>query len=91
MSFDESDDFIIGIQVKRLYYKRWCFWKLAELVSKTYVRGATMLDSDEDDDQTGDEVAEEDITETDPEMTGMTLKAEHDVAKDEISWVIPSS
>lgn len=25
ISFDESDDFIIGIQVKRLYYKRWCF------------------------------------------------------------------
>jgi hypothetical protein len=59
-------------------------------VSKTYVRGATMLDSDEDDDQSGDEVAEEDITETDPEMTGMILKTEHNVARDEIAWVIPS-
>lgn len=50
-----------------------------------------MLDSNEDDDQSGDEVAEEDITETDPEMTGMILKTEHDFAGDEIAWVIPSS
>ena len=91
ISFDESDDFIIGFRVRRLYYKRWCFWKPAELVDVVYVKGATMLGADKDNGQAGEEVIGEEITESDNEMAGMMLKIESDDVGDETAWVVPIS
>ncbi|KAE9364082.1 hypothetical protein N431DRAFT_432175 [Stipitochalara longipes BDJ] len=88
ISFEESDDFIIGFRVRRLYYKRWCFWKPAELVNGPYVKGAQMLGANSDTiGQEGEEVADEEITGTDNEMAGMILKIEY-INGDEISWAI---
>lgn len=43
VSFEEPDDFIIGIRVKILYYKRWfIFSKPKDLMDETYLKGATM-------------------------------------------------
>ncbi|CZR58462.1 uncharacterized protein PAC_08354 [Phialocephala subalpina] len=89
MSIEESEDFIIGIRVKRLYYKRWCFWKPAQLVGEVYNKGATMLDSDEGGIQTGEEVIDEDIIESDGEMAGMTVKMESEDGTNQVTWIVP--
>lgn len=48
--FEESDDFILGIRVKKLVYKRHWFTRMTEgLVDKEYNHGATMFDADKGD------------------------------------------
>jgi hypothetical protein len=60
--WEESDDFIYGVRVKKLVYKkRWLsFGKREDLKSMDYIRGATLVG---DDDSESDE--EEDILEID--------------------------
>jgi hypothetical protein len=92
-SFEESDDFIIGFRVRRLYYKRWRFRKPSELIDEAYFKGATMLGNDKDHGQTGEEVVDEDIAVLDDEMEGTILKFDYDDDDDrsEIAWVVPIS
>ncbi|KAF8859774.1 hypothetical protein BDZ45DRAFT_673106 [Acephala macrosclerotiorum] len=88
---EESEDFIIGFRVKRLYYKRWCFWKPANLVGDVYNKGATMLDSDGHGVQTGEEVIDEDIAESDDEMTDMIVKMEFNDGTNQVTWIVSNS
>jgi hypothetical protein len=47
MGFEDSTDFIIGIRVKKLMYKKhWLTWAPGALVAKEHNKGATMVDDD---------------------------------------------
>ncbi|WPH00240.1 Hypothetical protein R9X50_00306300 [Acrodontium crateriforme] len=45
IGFDDSDDFIVGIRVKKLMFKKhWLSRKLGELTAEGWNKGATMVD-----------------------------------------------
>lgn len=53
MEFTKSSDFVIGIRVKKLRYKTrgWAFWRGKELVVDKHDGGASLVGTDDDDQQ----------------------------------------
>lgn len=91
--FEESDDFVIGIQVKRLYYKKhFLTRKPGGLVVMPFYKGATMHSDEAQAKGSDSEILEQEIEESDEEMVGMIRSTEYQDAMDggiTTTWVIP--
>ncbi|KAL8294202.1 hypothetical protein RB597_008038 [Gaeumannomyces tritici] len=91
--WEGSDDFIIGLRVKKLVYKRaWLSRKRrdeGELLATPYIKGAQLVGADDDYDEKeeGDEVLEIGL---DEEMNGMTEAVETDDGGT-TSWIVPAA
>jgi hypothetical protein len=60
--WEESDDFIFGIRVKKLMYKRaWLSSKRGDLKSLDHYKGATLLDDDDSESEEEEDVVEIDM------------------------------
>ncbi|KAI9686747.1 MAG: hypothetical protein M1822_002806 [Bathelium mastoideum] len=85
-AWEDSDDFIFGIRVKRLVYKKFWFSRSAsrKFEVSAYNKGATLVD-DDDQDSGDDDVL--DIA-LDKELEGMETMLEID-AGIETTWIVP--
>jgi len=93
--WERSDDFIYGLRVTKLVYKR--AWMLGrrrdggELLARAYVKGAELVGADDDDD--GREQGQDDEileVELDEELNGMTKVHEKDDGGEAV-WIVPAA
>ncbi|KAG4444054.1 hypothetical protein IFR05_000514 [Cadophora sp. M221] len=87
VTFEKSDDFIYGIRVKRLYFKRGLFLKKpGGVVGEHFHSGATLVDNDSVFGNNLDEVEEGEIGDEDEEVEDKEW-----VVDGEETWVVPRS
>ncbi|KAK1763248.1 major facilitator superfamily MFS-1 [Phialemonium atrogriseum] len=90
VEWEKSDDFVVGIRVKRLRFKRGFFWrKPGAVVGEHFRRGATLVDNDDTvaAPKGLDEVeADDEIGDDDEDMEDRVR-----VVDGEETWVVPQS
>ncbi|KAK3946216.1 hypothetical protein QBC46DRAFT_415047 [Diplogelasinospora grovesii] len=89
MSFDTSDDFIFGIRVKKVTYKRDWLWRQkieeSNLAAEAYNKGARLVSADLE------EQADDDVLELELDAEDLEGKVEVDQSGengDEVSWIV---
>ncbi|KAF4448622.1 subtilisin-like protein [Fusarium austroafricanum] len=88
-SFSEPADFVLGIQVQKIYHKRAFLIGAPKLATKRVVKNAVLVDNDEPEieEEEEDEVNFEVVNLDDGDMHGLTIEKCDD--EDE-AWVLPS-
>ncbi|KAH8774111.1 hypothetical protein F5882DRAFT_409968 [Hyaloscypha sp. PMI_1271] len=86
----KSDDFIFGIRVKRLTYRKHWFSKQPDdLDAQHHYKGATLVGADDDLEEQDNDIVELELDEKD--MEGKFEETELDGDSNETNWVVPQA
>ncbi|PHH74714.1 hypothetical protein CDD82_4810 [Ophiocordyceps australis] len=90
-SFGKPADFVLGIQVQKIYYKRAFLVGEPALRIKKVTKQAILLGDDEDGTKGEEDDVDFIVAElSDDEVRGLVLLIDHDSKGDEEAWLVPS-